>query len=50
MNKDTPIIITSAQAIGLALLNWLDILTFPTTLVVLLLGTLYMVWSLTNAK
>lgn len=44
MDRDTPIILASFEGIGLATLDGLDKLTFPAAMIVLLLGTLYLIW------
>jgi hypothetical protein len=46
MTKDTPIILALFENIGLGLLNYFHILNLSTAMIILLLGTIYLMWSI----
>lgn len=45
MNRDTPILVAAVQALMLVSLDYFNVLAYGTAMIVLLIGTLYLVWS-----
>lgn len=48
MDKDTPIILAAIQGIGLELADIFSHITYASAMLVILIGTIYLLWKITK--